>query len=231
MTGPVRTCVGCGRKAPQGELARFVARGGRLATRSDGQRSRPGRLHVLLRACFERAAARRGFARTLREPIEIPPGLQAVRREEAPIRWRMAEQAAAARAAAGHPGANESAGSSSTRRVRARATSPRDTAAQPKAPREAQAPIEQTGPVKVASGATVKDLSAAFGVPASQIIKIMMGVGEMVTITQSLGDEAIELIADRARARGRDQARGRGGARDRRSTRTTRRTSCRGRPS
>ena len=71
----------------------------------------------------------------------------------------------------------------------------RDTAAQPKAPREAQAPIEETGPVKVASGATVKDLSAAFGVPASQIIKIMMGVGEMVTITQSLGDGAIELIA------------------------------------
>ena len=41
----------------------------------------------------------------------------------------------------------------------------------------------------------MKDLSAAFGVPAGQIIKIMMGVGEMVTITQSLGDEAIELIA------------------------------------
>jgi translation initiation factor IF-2 len=49
--------------------------------------------------------------------------------------------------------------------------------------------------VKVASGATVKDLSAGFGVPVPQIIKIMMGVGEMVTITQSLGDDAIELIA------------------------------------
>jgi translation initiation factor IF-2 len=50
--------------------------------------------------------------------------------------------------------------------------------------------------VTVSSGATVKDLSAAFGVPAGQIIKIMMGVGEMVTITQSLGDDAIELIAN-----------------------------------
>jgi translation initiation factor IF-2 len=56
-------------------------------------------------------------------------------------------------------------------------------------------PVAPTGPVTVASGATVKDLSAAFGVPASQIIKIMMGVGEMVTITQSLGDDAITLIA------------------------------------
>jgi translation initiation factor IF-2 len=65
-----------------------------------------------------------------------------------------------------------------------------------KAQREAAAPqAPPTGPVAVSSGATVKDLSAAFGVPASQIIKIMMGVGEMVTITQSLGDDAIELIA------------------------------------
>ena len=71
---------------------------------------------------------------------------------------------------------------------------PRDGAATGKTQREA-APAEPTGPVTVSSGATVKDLSAAFGVPASQIIKIMMGVGEMVTITQSLGDEAIELIA------------------------------------
>jgi translation initiation factor IF-2 len=59
----------------------------------------------------------------------------------------------------------------------------------------AQAPVRETGPVTVSSGATVKDLSAAFGVPAPQIIKIMMTAGEMVTITQSLSDEAIELVA------------------------------------
>jgi translation initiation factor IF-2 len=73
---------------------------------------------------------------------------------------------------------------------------PRDGAGAGKAQREAAPPPPApTGPVTVSSGATVKDLSAAFAVPASQIIKIMMGVGEMVTITQSLGDEAIELIA------------------------------------
>ncbi len=71
----------------------------------------------------------------------------------------------------------------------------RDGGGAAKGPRETQAPVQPTGPVTVSSGATVKDLSAAFGVPAGQIIKIMMGVGEMVTITQSLGDEAIELIA------------------------------------
>ncbi len=52
-----------------------------------------------------------------------------------------------------------------------------------------------SGPVTVPSGVTVKDLSQALGVPVAQIIKIMMGLGEMVTITQSLSDEGVELIA------------------------------------
>ena len=52
-----------------------------------------------------------------------------------------------------------------------------------------------TGPVTVPSGVSVKDLSQALGVAAAQIIKIMMGLGEMVTITQSLSDEAVQLIA------------------------------------
>jgi translation initiation factor IF-2 len=72
----------------------------------------------------------------------------------------------------------------------------REGATAPKAPRDgAQAPPKDTGPVTVASGSTVKDLSSALGVPAAQIFKIMMSVGEMVTITQSLSDDAIALIA------------------------------------
>ena len=54
---------------------------------------------------------------------------------------------------------------------------------------------QPTGPVTVPSGVSVKDLSQALGVAAAQIIKIMMGMGEMVTITQSLSDEAVQLIA------------------------------------
>jgi translation initiation factor IF-2 len=62
--------------------------------------------------------------------------------------------------------------------------------------RETQVAAPQpTGPVKVNSGATVKELSAVLGVAVPEIIKIMMGVGEMVTITQSLSDDAIELVA------------------------------------
>jgi translation initiation factor IF-2 len=59
-------------------------------------------------------------------------------------------------------------------------------------PREVAQP---TGPVTVPSGVTVRDLSQALGIPAAQIIKFMMGVNEMVQITQSLSDDAVQLIA------------------------------------
>src|SRR5512132_2255658 len=64
-------------------------------------------------------------------------------------------------------------------------------AARPKQPREV-APV--TGPVSVESGLTVRDLSQALGVPAPKIIMFMMGLGKVVTITQSLGDDEVELI-------------------------------------
>jgi translation initiation factor IF-2 len=71
----------------------------------------------------------------------------------------------------------------------------RDALTTPKPEKPAQPPVEASGPVAVASGATVKALSAALGTPVPEIIKIMMDAGEMVTITQSLGDDAIEVIA------------------------------------
>jgi translation initiation factor IF-2 len=66
------------------------------------------------------------------------------------------------------------------------------TDVRPKQPREV---VQPTGPVTVQSGVTVKELSQALGKPVAEIIKIMMGLGEMVTITQSLSDEAVQLIA------------------------------------
>ena len=50
-------------------------------------------------------------------------------------------------------------------------------------------------PAEIRSGATVKDVAEGLGIPTAQIIKFMMGMGELVTITQSLSDDAIELIA------------------------------------
>src|SRR5213076_2149016 len=62
-------------------------------------------------------------------------------------------------------------------------------------PKERREVVEPTGPVTVPSGVTVKDLSAAIGKTVPDIIKVMMGLGKMVTITQSLSDEEVELIS------------------------------------
>ncbi|MFL6058782.1 MAG: translation initiation factor IF-2, partial [Rubrobacteraceae bacterium] len=76
---------------------------------------------------------------------------------------------------------------------------PRQTAA-PAVPKETERPpVEEKSPeaagVRVEPGATVKDLGDAIGVPPTQIIKVLMGLGEMKTLTQTLSTEEIELIA------------------------------------
>jgi translation initiation factor IF-2 len=71
----------------------------------------------------------------------------------------------------------------------------RDRGATPSAPRQPQVVTPPTGPVTVESGVTVKDLSRELGVPMPELIKILMGMGEMRTATQSLSDAEVEVIA------------------------------------
>jgi predicted RNA-binding protein YlxR (DUF448 family) len=73
---PVRSCVGCGRKAPQAELLRFAARDGELI---EGKGA-PGRGAYTCKrlACFERARTGRGFSRVLRTNVNVQPGLRAL---------------------------------------------------------------------------------------------------------------------------------------------------------
>ena len=73
MSEPVRTCAGCGRKSPKRELVRFVARAGELTPSERG----PGRGVYTCRrlSCFERAASRRAFNRTLRQTVRVEPEL------------------------------------------------------------------------------------------------------------------------------------------------------------
>jgi translation initiation factor IF-2 len=63
-----------------------------------------------------------------------------------------------------------------------------------------RAPVEEVEPassgVRVEPGATVKDLGDALGVPPTQVIKVLMGLGEMKTLTQTLSTEEIELVAE-----------------------------------
>src|SRR5256886_147907 len=62
-------------------------------------------------------------------------------------------------------------------------------------PKERREVVHPTGPVTVESGVSVRDLSQALGIPAAQIIKVMMNLGKMIQITQSLTDDEVELIA------------------------------------
>jgi translation initiation factor IF-2 len=59
---------------------------------------------------------------------------------------------------------------------------------------ETAAPVGE--PVSISSGSTVKDVADAFEVGSADIMKTLMTMGEMATITQSLSDEAIELLGD-----------------------------------
>jgi translation initiation factor IF-2 len=66
------------------------------------------------------------------------------------------------------------------------------------APEEAEAP-EPAGPerpaVRIPRGISVKELAERISADATALIKRLFEAGEMVTITQSLSDEAVELLA------------------------------------
>ncbi|MFL6152774.1 MAG: YlxR family protein [Ornithinibacter sp.] len=71
LTGPVRTCVGCRKRATKAELVRVTVGSdahGRPAVVPDPQGTAPGRgahLHPTTE-CYELAVRRRAFARALR---------------------------------------------------------------------------------------------------------------------------------------------------------------------
>src|SRR6478736_3227798 len=64
-------------------------------------------------------------------------------------------------------------------------------APRPEVKREVEVP---TGPVKVESGVTVKDLAENLGISPAKIIAYMMSEGQMVTLTVSLSDDDVLLI-------------------------------------
>ncbi len=69
-------------------------------------------------------------------------------------------------------------------------------AAEAEAAPEAAAPDGPADVVKVHSGITVKDFAEKIDRAPAEIVKILIGLGEMVTVTQSMSDEAVELVAD-----------------------------------
>jgi translation initiation factor IF-2 len=58
------------------------------------------------------------------------------------------------------------------------------------------AAMEATDLIRVNSGSTVKDVAEYLGVPVPEVIKKLMMLGEMATLTQTLADDAIQVLAD-----------------------------------
>ena len=50
--------------------------------------------------------------------------------------------------------------------------------------------------IRINSGSTVKDVGEYLGVPVPDIIKKLMGLGEMAMVTQTLADDTIQILAD-----------------------------------
>ena len=80
-------------------------------------------------------------------------------------------------------------------RPRRRGRRRRDVLAETAAPLDQQAAF-RTDVVRINSGSTVKDVAEYLGVPVPEIIKQLMMMGEMVTLTQTLSDEAIGVLAE-----------------------------------
>ena len=56
--------------------------------------------------------------------------------------------------------------------------------------------VEAVDMIRVNSGSTVKDVAEYLGVPVPEVIKKLMSLGEMATLTQTLSDDAIQVLAD-----------------------------------
>ena len=76
------------------------------------------------------------------------------------------------------------------------------------------APVETETPViKIPSGATVKEVAETLGLSSAEVIKTLMTLGEMATLTQTLPDETVMVVAEALDRKVGDGQRRRGGGR------------------
>ncbi len=59
-----------------------------------------------------------------------------------------------------------------------------------------EAAATHTDLVRINSGSTVKDIAESMGVPVPEIIKKLMMLGQMATLTQTLPDDAVHVLAE-----------------------------------
>jgi translation initiation factor IF-2 len=61
--------------------------------------------------------------------------------------------------------------------------------------RPSQTALAEPDAIRIASGSTVKDVAEYLDVPVPEIMKKLMALGEMKTLTQTLSDDAVQVLA------------------------------------
>jgi translation initiation factor IF-2 len=72
----------------------------------------------------------------------------------------------------------------------------RGRGAPPPEPGERPTVVVEQPTIKIPSGATVRDVAEHLGLQVSEVLKKLMTMGEMASITQTLSDDAVGVIAD-----------------------------------
>jgi translation initiation factor IF-2 len=105
-------------------------------------------------------------------------------------------EAAPAPSAASQPSPPAAEPAAEASSVGAASSPPTESA--PAADAQADSAVETAtaAPIQVHHGVTVKDFADKAGRPAAEVVKALLGLGEMVTVTQSMSDEALFLVAD-----------------------------------
>ena len=190
--------------AAAAEPARAAARGGAAARREPRRRragaaprrsrsqARPARRRGARRRCASPSEPRRGRAR--RRGRALAPDARLAHRRAAPRRVgpggrrRVVIDSQASRRQAGGPAQQP------VRRPPRRGRRRRGTYDDTVAPID-EAARGATDLIRINSGSTVKDVAEYFGVAVPEVIRKLMSLGEMATLTQTLTDEAIGVLA------------------------------------
>ncbi len=61
--------------------------------------------------------------------------------------------------------------------------------------RPSRSPLAEQGAIQINSGSTVKDVAEYLNVPVPEVMKKLMALGEMKTLTQTLSDDSIQVLA------------------------------------
>jgi translation initiation factor IF-2 len=153
-------------QAEQEALRRAAANGNKIQAEGDKNRQRPTRSSM----AGERAPGTTGGMRRV-----------------------VIDSQAARRGPGGPGGPGGGPGGGPPRRPPRRGRRRRGTYVEPEAQDKSTLEV---GTIRVNSGSTVKDVGEYLGVPVPDIIKKLMQLGEMATLTQTLSDDAIQVIAD-----------------------------------